>query len=175
MHIPVINIYELPTEQLRPCARKGTRSHPMGCPGTECREHHSGVCSLSCAECLYAARERREAAELQRQQDAAESAHRKRVAAEQEQLAMAAQLEPGEVIMVARFTSDCSRCAARLIEGRRIIYSRLTRKARHFNGCRAEQRTFRCRWCGESVVNGASSFGGVLCPMSDGGEQPHRA
>lgn len=137
------------------------------------REHSwkSFPCPACQAEQNAAAAAERVARELAAaEQAAAERATR--IAREEE---IARQLRRGEVAMAARYAGRCAECDSRIQVGQQIAYNRTSRTARHLMGCRPERNTFVCRYCGEAVIGGQSSFGGYLCPMSEEGEQPHRA
>lgn len=118
-----------------------------------------------------ARREREAAAALAK----AEAEQARRATIEAREAEIARQLRRGEVALVAQYRSRCAECDAPIRPGTRIAHNRSMRATRHLLGCRPETNTFNCRYCGEPVIGGQSSFGGWLCPMSDGGEQPHRA
>lgn len=116
-------------------------------------------------------RERDQAAALAQ----AEREQAARFARQEREAEIAKQLHPGEVALIARYAGRCLDCDAPIAVGTRIAHNREQHTTRHLLGCRPERNTFNCRYCGEPVIGGQSSFGGYLCPMSDGGEQPHRA
>lgn len=92
------------------------------------------------------------------------------VAAEQAQTARVQTAQTaGYRVISARYAGTCVTCGQRFATGTQIAYA--AGEAQHL-GCVGQASGERtCRYCGERESSG---FGGVLCPMSRDGEQPHR-